>query len=163
VGRSNAAARAIIGGWSADGLVTLNSGYPLNITTGADNALSGTPNQRPNEIGNPNLPSNRARGQRILEWFNPAAFAYPTAGTYGDVGRNFLTGPGTAVTNFAFVRNFKLPGEGRRVQFRSEYFNLFNRVNLGNPSLTVSSGAHMGAITSAGEARVLQFALKVMF
>lgn len=60
--------------------------------------------------------------------------------------------------------SYVLPGrEGLRLQFRSEFFNAFNQVSLGSPSNQLSAGDRMGRITSAGEARVIQFALKVLF
>ena len=162
--RSNAALRAVAGGWQMNGLVSLRSGTPINLLTGADNALSGTPNQRPNVSGNPVLSSDRPRAAQILAWFDRTVFAAPAAGAYGNVGRNALIGPAAATTNLAVFKAFRIPGrEGLRLQFRSEFFNLFNSVNLGNPNATVSSGATMGRITSAADARVIQFALKFLF
>jgi hypothetical protein len=71
-------------------------------------------------------------------------------------------GAASAATNFGLFKNFALPGrEGLRLQFRSEFFNLFNSVNLGNPNGTL--GGTMGRITSADDARVIQFALKLVF
>jgi hypothetical protein len=140
----------------------LQSGTPINVLTGADNALSGNPNQRPNVIGNPVLPGGRFTAAEIAEWFNPAAFAVPAAGTYGNAGRNALLGPGAKVTNLALIKNFGVPfREGMRLQFRSEFFNLFNTVNFSNPNATL--GASMGRITSTSGARVIQFALKLLF
>jgi hypothetical protein len=64
--------------------------------------------------------------------------------------------------NAGLFKSFPLPlREGMKLQFRSEFFNVLNRVNLGNPNVTL--GSSMGRITSAGSARVLQFALKVLF
>jgi hypothetical protein len=61
-------------------------------------------------------------------------------------------------------KNIPIPlKEGMRLQFRSEFFNLFNAVNLGNPNASLSSGAQMGRITSTDSARVIQFALKFRF
>jgi hypothetical protein len=79
--------------------------------------------------------------------------------------RNGLYGPGSAATNLALFKNVPLPfREGLRLQFRTELFNIFNQVNLSNPNATLSAGANMGRITStSSEARVIQFALKVIF
>ena len=159
---SNAVVRTVAGGWEVNGLVSLRSGTPINVVTGADNALSGTNNQRPNVIGNPNLPGGRSEGAEILAWFDRSAFAAPPAGTYGNAGRNVLIGPSSANTNAAVFKYFKIPGrEGLRLQFRCEFFNLFNNVNLSNPNATL--GSNMGRITSAADARVIQFALKLLF
>jgi hypothetical protein len=114
--------------------------------------------------GTPVLSSDRPRGERILTWFDRTAFVSPDAGTYGNVGRNALLGPNFASTNAAVFKYFRLPmHEGLRLQFRSEFFNLLNSVNLGNPNTNIRSGLNTGRITSAGEARVIQFALKVLF
>ena len=159
---SNAALRAVAGGWQLNGLVSLRSGTPINPVTGADNALSGTNNQRPNVVGNPNLPDGRSRAARIQAWFDRTAFAAPAPGTFGSAGRNSLVGPSAKTTNLAVFKSFRVPGrEGLRLQFRSEFFNAFNAVNLSNPNATL--GTNMGRITSAAEARVIQFALKFLF
>jgi len=161
---SPAVARAAAGGWQLNGLVMLRSAAPFNILSGRDVALSGTSNQRPDVVGEPRLPADRPRGDKILAWFNRNAFALPPAGVYGNVGRNPLLGPASANTNLGLFRNIALPGrEGLRLQFRSEFFNVFNSVNLGNPNNNVGAGSNMGRITSAGAARVIQFALKVIF
>ena len=81
---------------------------------------------------------------------------------FGNAGRDIITAPGSATVNAGLFKNFPLPlREGMKLQFRSEFFNVLNRVNLGNPNMTL--GSSMGRITSAGSARVLQFALKVLF
>ncbi len=158
-----AALRLAAGGWQWNGLFTARTGLPLNATLGSsDIALSGTPSQRPNVVGDLHLSSDRPLAARIAQWFNPAAFATPAIGTYGNAGRNVITAPGSATVNAGLFKNFPLPlREGLKLQFRSEFFNILNRVNLGSPNTTV--GSSMGRITSAGSARVLQFALKVVF
>jgi hypothetical protein len=154
--------RAIAGGWQFNGLMLMRSGVPLNLVTGRDNALSGTPGQRPNLTGNHELPDDRPKGEKILAWFDPKAFAHPASGTFGSLGRNALTAPGFAATNLAVSRTFNLPGgEQTKLQFRSEFFNAFNNVNLGKP--TQQLGSRLGRITVADDARVIQFALKLLF
>jgi hypothetical protein len=144
--------------------VTYNSGNPINVLTGRDDALSGTPLQRPNVIGEHRLPGGRSRGDQVLAWFDRAAFAYPASGTFGNVGRNALIGPSNRAVNAGLFKSFPLPlREGMRTQFRAEFFNLFNHVNLANPEARVNAGDRMGRITGAGQARVIQFALKVLF
>ena len=143
--------RGVVGGWQVNGLVSTRSGLPVNIVIGRDTALSGTSNQRPNVVGEHRLSGDRPRAEKILAWFNRAAFAEPRAGTYGNVGRNALVGPPSLNTNLALFKNVPLPGrEGLRLQFRSEFFNVFNSVNLGNPNDSFTAGARMGRITSAG-------------
>jgi hypothetical protein len=156
------ALRSIAGGWQWNGLFTARSGLPLNPVLGADMALSGTPNQRPSVTETWREPGGRDRAAEIAAWFNAAAFVRPATGTYGNAGRNIVIGPGSASFNVALFKNFNLGfREGMRLQFRSEFFNALNQVNLGNPNMTI--GSTMGRITSAGDPRILQFALKLLF
>ena len=156
-----AALRAIAGGWQVNGLVTLRSGFPVNVTSGRDVVLSGTPGQRPNVIGEHRLSDDRTTGEKALAWFDAAAFVRPPAGVYGNVGRNALIGPPASTANLAVFKTFALAGERTKLQFRSEFFNAFNHVNLGRPNGTF--GSRMGRITTAADARVIQFALKLLF
>ena len=149
-----AALRMVAGGWQWNGLFSARTGLSLNPTMGADVALSGTGNQRPNGVGTLSEPGGRTLSQEIAQWFNPAAFATPATGTFGNAGRDIITAPGTATANVGLFKTFPVPlREGVRIQFRSEFFNVLNRVNLGNPNVTL--GSSMGRITSAGSARVL--------
>jgi hypothetical protein len=142
----------------------MRTGRPLNILTGRDDALSGTVNQRPDVVGDHRLSDDRSRNDRILGWFNTAAFAFPAAGTYGNLGRNALTGPSSSVMNAAVFKDFQIPlREGMRVQFRSEFFNALNSVNFAAPNNSLSAGTRMGRITAADDARVIQLALKLLF
>jgi outer membrane receptor protein involved in Fe transport len=160
----HAALRAVAGGWQWNGLFTASAGQPLNMVTGADIALSGTQNQRPNVTGEHRLPEGRPRGELIQAWFNRTAFANPTSGSFGNVGRNALIGPGDKQFNLALFKNIALPVRERMaLQFRSEFFNAFNHVNLGNPNAQVNAGVRMGLITSARGMRAIQFALKFLF
>ena len=83
-------------------------------------------------------------------YFDPCAFTLPTAGTYGNLGRNTIIGPGRTSVNLSLVKNFKIR-EGHTLTYRMEWFNLFNRTNFGLPNRTVFSGT-----TYAGNAGVLQ-------
>jgi hypothetical protein len=125
-------------------------------------ALSATGSQRPNVVGDLSLSSDRSLSAKIAQWFNPAAFAKPATGAFGNAGRDIITAPGAATANAGLFKSFPVPlREGMKIQFRSEFFNVLNRVNLGGPNTTM--GSSMGRITSAGSARVLQFALKLLF
>jgi outer membrane receptor protein involved in Fe transport len=156
--------RWIAGSWQVNGVLTARSGLPLNVTTGQDNALSGTPNQRPNLVGNPHLPSDRPRSELVRAWFDRTAFSNPAPGTYGNLGRNALTGPRNFNLNAGIFKSFPIPlREGMRFEFRNEFFSLTNTPNLSNPNTNLNAGANMGRITSATGARVIQFAAKVIF
>ena len=156
-----AALRHLLGGWEANGIVTFESGAWVNIVSGVDNSQAATNADRADLIGNPFLDTGRARGELIRQYFNTAAFRANAAGTFGNVGKNILRGPGLANTDFGLFKNVSLR-ERLRLQVRGEFFNLFNRVNLGNPNANQGS-AVFGRITSAGPPRVAQVALKLMF
>jgi len=154
------AARAVLGGWQFNGIVTLASGTPFTVSSGRDTLLNfGT--SRANLIGDPNLPTDRSRAELIQMYFNPAAFAIPANGTAGNTPRNFLIGPGSKNVDLSLFRTFEVRDD-LRLQFRVEAFNAFNFVNLGNPRSNMGA-ADPGRITTAGAARVMQFGLRMTF
>lgn len=152
---------ALFGDWSVTGILTLQSGLPFSVTSGVDNARSGTDGQRADPAGDPALPSDRSRDEKIEEWFNAEAFVPNALGTFGAVGRNSLRGPGYASVDLGVHKDFRLH-QGLRMQFRLEAFNAFNRVNLELPNSDLSSG-NFGRILGAGDPRILQLALRTWF
>lgn len=154
--------RQLVGGWQLNGITTLQSGTPFNILSGIDSNLNGVDNDRPNLVGDPRLAGGRSRQEKVAEFFNTAAFAQVPAGTpYGNVPRDFLFGPGYASTDFSAFKNFALWHE-QGLQIRGEFFNLFNHVNLGNPSGTMTSSL-FGKIGTAGSPRIVQVAARYSF
>ncbi len=153
----------LLNGWQTNGIVTLQTGEPLTIFTGVDNSLSGIGQDRVDIVGDPNLPDDRSRGEQIARWFNTDAFRENALGTFGTLGRNTERGPGLATVDFSTFKNFAMPfNESHKLEFRAEFFNLFNRVNLGNPN-TSRSSTLFGRITTAGDPRILQFGLRYFF
>ncbi len=158
----------IAGGWELSGSMYFSSGAPFSIATGADTAAlggsRGLGNQRAQQVGNPFLDTGRPEQQLIAEYFNSAAFVSPAVGTFGNTGRDILTGPGSFTINTAVLKNFRLSSREAlgKMQFRAEAYNLLNWVNLGNPVAT-RTAPNFGAISSAGAARVMQFALRYDF
>lgn len=159
-------AQYLLSGWQLSGIVTLLSGFPITPEVGSN--LSGDGDTR-----NPDRPSlNPAFSGPVItgnpnQWFNPAAFILPTAGTWGNLGRGTFDGPGLADVDFSALKNTSLT-ERMRLQFRAEFFNILNRANFATPNLIVfSSGAvspTAGLITSTvTTSRQIQFALKLMF
>ena len=162
-GPKTGAARYIAGGWQLNGILVLQTGAPLNVVTGFDNSFSGIGGDRVDIIGNPALAGGRSRGDQILKWFDTAAFKANTPGTFGTLGRNMLVGPGYADVDLSIFKAFPMPfSESHKVDFRAEFFNALNRVNLGNPTTTFSSSL-FGRITSASDPRILQFGLRYWF
>ncbi len=120
---------------------------------------------RPNR--NPSFTGNVLLG-KLNRWFDPTAFLFPTAGTYGNVGRGTLRGPALANTDISVFKATRL-SERFTLQFRAEFFNIFNGANFGipNPIVFQSSGAistSAGLVTStATTSRQIQFGLKLIF
>ncbi|MDQ2946173.1 MAG: carboxypeptidase-like regulatory domain-containing protein [Acidobacteriota bacterium] len=152
--------KQVIGGWQLNGITTAHSGQPINVTSGSDNNLDGNTNDRPDLVGPIPLSGDRSRAATISQFFNTAAFAAP-AGLYGTAGRNIVYGPHAVNWNLSAFKQFQIH-ENHRLQFRGDFFNVFNEVNLGNPNGTLSS-PNFGKITSAGAPRILQFGVKYLF
>jgi len=153
--------RHVLGGWQTNAIATLESGAPFGIVSGRDNSQSGVNRDRADLVGNPALDTGRPRGELVARYFNIDAFRVNAPGTFGNSGRSVLRGPGVASVDFGLVKNARLT-RGHSIQFRTEVFNLFNRVNLGNP-VNSASAPNFGQIISAGSPRVIQLALKYSF
>jgi hypothetical protein len=153
----------LIGGWSLNGIASLWSGYPFTVGSGVDSARTGTGSQRADLIGDPYLPEDRPRAQRIAEWLNRAAFrpGGATLGTFGNLGRNVFRGPGYASVDLGLFKRFAIT-ERVAAMFRFEAFNAFNRVNLQGPN-TAQNNANFMRTTGAEDPRILQFALRLTF
>jgi len=98
---------------------------------------------------------------RQTKWFTTGAFKTAAPGTFGNVGRNIISGPGTFNLDFSVQRLFTIT-ERWKLQYRAEFFNGLNHTLLNNPSTTVTSGS-FGRITGARDPRILQMALKLRF
>jgi hypothetical protein len=163
---------ALVEGWQVSGIVNLSSGAPFTPTVGDISGL-GTGGQRPSLASGASLDDAVQGG--IVQYFDPTIFVMPAPGTLGNVGRNSLRGPGFATVDMSVSKNVALPGAAS-LQFRVEGFNILNRANFGTPTgasatpLTIGPGgvgvinATAGRITTlAGDARRMQFAVKVLF
>jgi hypothetical protein len=153
--------RQALNGWTLSSIITLRSGAPLTITSGRDNNLDGTNNDRANLVGDPFLDPNRSRSDVSNRWFNVAAFAQNPAGTDGTSGRNILDDPGRKVIDAGIFRDFRLK-ESLTLQFRGELTNAFNVVNLSAPTTNLNSSA-IGTIRSARDMRQAQVGLRLSF
>ncbi|MGI0133852.1 MAG: hypothetical protein ACREBW_02695, partial [Candidatus Micrarchaeaceae archaeon] len=149
---------ALVGGWQVSGISTFKSGFPLEIASDAPGTTLFGGSPRATFVGDP-----RPTHQSIHEWLNPAAFAFPAPFTFGNTPRTLgsVRAPGTDTTDFVLMKNFShLWNEASRLQFRAEFYNLFNQPNFYAPDSTVGSPG-FGAITTAFPARSIQFALKL--
>lgn len=162
--KENDWARRIFGGWQTLGIVQVQNGRPFTVAllSTTDNSNTGRSvlgfgaNDRPDIVGSPAIAQ-----QTEAAWFNTAAFVTPPFGSFGNAGRNILEGPGFATFNTSLVKNISAT-ERLNVQFRTEFFNLFNRTNYNLPDNFVGSPT-FGRITSSGAPRHIQFVLKLLW
>jgi hypothetical protein len=169
----NSVLNGLLSGWAISGVHNVSSGIPLNFVMGTDVALDGTggANRQLAKLASGATMKDIARDHQnrddyIKAFFNTSAFTpvnLVPPGTYGDVEKNAISGPATAKSDIAVMRNFALPGrKGLRFQIRGEMFNAFNQVNFMQPNQVVSS-ASFGRITSAEDGRVGQVVVKVLW
>jgi carboxypeptidase family protein/TonB-dependent receptor-like protein len=158
---SPAVVDAILGGWRLTGINTMTSGQPVNITysPATIGQVSGAPSYRPNYVSGDIYSADKA----VTNYFNRAAFSLPDSSQpFGNLGRNVARTESIFNFDLGLHKEFALT-EAIRLQFRSEFFNLFNTTNLGAPSQNFSN-ANFGTITSlSSPARQIQFALKLVF
>jgi len=154
--------------WQISGIVTLESGLPFtpqlsyNPSNDGDTRIPVRPSWNPNFNGKliPGGPN---------EYFNPLAFFQPLAGTYGNVGRNILEGPALKQFDLGLAKRWSL-SERVNLQFRSDFFNLFNHTNLNTPNPVVYAAATGGPSPTAGvitstatTSRQVQLGLKLLW
>ncbi|HWZ81262.1 MAG TPA: TonB-dependent receptor [Terriglobales bacterium] len=162
----------VIGGWGIDGVTTFQRGFPLILRNGqANDATLFGAGSRPNVV--PGCPKSLTAGgkARLNAWFNTACFTAPADFTFGNEPRvdPTLRSDGVANFDFAAFKSLLLDREGRAsMEFRVEFFNLFNRTQFSPPNTTCCStnNANFGVVTSTAPGtnpRLIQFALKFMF
>jgi hypothetical protein len=153
----------VAGGWQMNGIFTMRSGTPVNVTANGSN--ESCPGIRPDLIGDPTLP----RGDRtLLMYFNTAAFAPPPGGgcSPGNTPRNILTGPGYVNADFSMFKAFAIR-ERAKLETRFEFFNALNTPHFANPASDLGTSTSFGQIQReccGGHAnRILQVAAKLIF
>src|SRR5205809_3394772 len=156
----------LIGGWQWNTGVRLAGGFPFTPLTGSNTSGTGDSSNSDVPNWNPNF-----KGPVILgtpdRFFDPRAFVLPTQGTFGNVARGSLRGPGMFNVDTSFLKRIRV-SEGLNVQFRAEAFNVFNHPNFAYPNDVIFTGAEYtssgGTINStATPSRQIQFALKLLF
>jgi hypothetical protein len=168
LGQASKPVNAFVGQWTVSGIVDLQSGFPFspqlgyNPTGNGDTRNPVRPNWNPSFTGNlyPRKPG---------QWFNPAAFFPPANGTYGNVRRDSLVGPGSSEFDFSAAKSARIT-ERLAMQFRAEFFNVLNHSNFLTPNPVVFSSATSGISPTAGvitatstTARQIQFGAKLQF
>src|ERR1039458_9366350 len=176
---SNRFVRALSSGWQSFGLVTLTSGLPFTVYSGIQQTGAGSIGaDRPDQIGSPDLSTSRpVREDYFGLGSNNASFFYipidvpggtgPNSGVFGTLGRNTFRGPALRNFDMALIKDTRMgnqaKGELASLQFRAEFFNVFNIVNFGLPS-NILLGPGFGEIShTAGNSRQIQFSLKLIY
>ncbi|MGA7412810.1 MAG: carboxypeptidase regulatory-like domain-containing protein [Bryobacteraceae bacterium] len=170
LGNAKGVTNAIIGGWGFDTIITFSSGFPI-IIGGCPGLLSnsGIPNigcALANRVGNESLTTG-SLNDKLAHWFNTATFVAPTDYSYGNDSRTEPNIRTDGVKNFdmAFFKNTAIGPEGRfDLQFRAEFFNIFNRVQFNPPNTSCCGGGSFGQVTGQYNLpRVIQFGLRFNF
>jgi hypothetical protein len=169
--------KRLLSDWQLAPLIHVSSGQPLNITVGKDNSLTGLGNDRPNQVLSATRSTNPicSNGSTpCVQWLNPAAFVANPLGTFGDLGRNAVRGPGTTNFDVALSRQFKFK-ERYSLQVRADAFNILNHANFVgaiSPAGTVTgystlstgmTSSSFGRVAAAFDPRILQFSMKFYF
>jgi hypothetical protein len=153
----------ILGGWQLSGMWSFDNGFPLGIgITGHRTGAFGG-GARPNLIGDPCLDPGRPRGEKIEQWLSPSGFAKPADLTFGNSSRTLrCRRDGTKNTDLVITKFIPVT-ERFKVEFRSEFYNAFNRPQMGGPDTTFLGGNFGKVFSQYKNARIIQFGLKLNF
>jgi len=150
--------KTVVGGWTVSGIVTMESGLPININLSGGQGGNGVGgNNRPNLTGTLTTPHT------VNEWFSPGAFSAPALGAWGTLPHNDLRGPGRDNWNLSLFKRFNLwESRGSYLELRLETFNTWNHTQFQNTDNTLGD-SRFGQVTSAFDPRILQLGGKVYF
>jgi hypothetical protein len=182
-GNWNGVTNTILGNWQVTVIQRATSGFPLFVVDSADESgvyfsYNGNTVQRPNEVGDPNQAGPEGGSTNcpsqihtVQNWFNPCAFAKAPAGQLGTAARAPVYGPRFVNTDFSVIKDFPLSfREGMGLQFRAEFFNLFNHPQFflqgfgGTGEQDINTPSSFGVINNTvNNARLVQFALRLNF
>jgi hypothetical protein len=156
----------LVSGWQVNSVVTVLSGFPFSPVIGSNRSGNGDTIAPDRPSLNPAFSGPMIVGS-VNEWFNPNAYVLPTAGTFGDLRRGTLTGPGLAEVDSSLFKDTRI-SERMTLQFRAEFFNIANHANFRIPNTVVFSGSSIsssaGIITATSTtSRQIQFGLKLIF
>jgi hypothetical protein len=161
-------------GWQLNALMTFHSGEPIDLLSGTNRSGTLDNRDRVDVVANPyEGVAPRATPFGAIPYFNPRAFVPAAAGTWGNIGRNILYGPGFGAVDFSVFKTTQIT-ERVSAQFRLEIFNITDRANLANPGANLNAATAFGLITNTrngatapgigfGEPRNVQLALKLLW
>lgn len=155
--------RHVVNGWALSSILTLQSGFPIQITSNNDLELMNSLDYE--SVGEPEMiaPFHRLTPQTSGGYFfDPTAFADAPLGQIGNSPRTLCCGPAIANLDLGVHRTFTLR-EGTSLEFRTEFFNIFNHTQFLNPDGNITDGALFGQVTRARDPRLIQFALRLTF
>jgi hypothetical protein len=145
--------RNVLGGWRFSDITTIQAGFPQDpMLSVANQGLATTPNR---------IASNLKGPKTVSQWFNTAAFAAPAAGYFGNAGPDSILGPGLIDFDMCLYKDFRF-NERNKLEFRGEFFNIFNHTNFSGVQTTFGAG-NFGQVTSAYDPRIVEFALRWEF
>ncbi len=160
------AVRTIAGGWQISGIVSAQTGAPINITSGGGTSVCSV---IPNCTNRPDLVSAVTYPHTVAQWFSTSSFAAPAAGTWGNLGNNALRAPGRFNWNMSLFKSFVISeSRGSHLEFRADAFNWLNHTQLGGSGTgggisTNLQASNFGQVTSAFDPRVFQLGAKLVF
>jgi hypothetical protein len=159
---ANSIINQVVSGWQVSAIATFAKGNPFYVIA-PNMTASVLADFRANRLcnGRDSLSNTNLRTNGLL-WFDPACFTAPAPGFFGDSGFNILTGPGTNNWDLAIGKNVTIR-ESLRLQFRTEFFNAFNHAQFRIPSQASTGDPNLGKVTSALDAREIQFGLKLLW
>jgi len=158
------AADYVIGGWGLQGMTVLMKGFPLGM--GMNSNTNYGAGQRPDVVAGCKKNGSGPANTRKDMWFNPACFVSPGPFHYGNESRldNSLEAPGMANWDLSVVKKFAIDKDGKlNLQFRAEFFNLFNRVQFGTPNTSIGNSSQGKIYGQLNQPRIAQFALRITF
>ena len=155
---------AILGNWQINGILTLLSGIPLDVTTGLNGNYFGLASSAPGGFRPDLVPGVPIylHGPDKTKYLNPAAFALPAPGVFGNLRRGVVRQPGLKNVDFSVAKNWKVK-ERYGIQFRAEMFNLFNTTNFNGFVPSLNSGSVFGTLNTDRGPRNIQFGVKFTF
>src|SRR5262249_48196340 len=153
--------RGVLGDWQWSGVVTVESGDRFTVVAGKDQSQTGLGQDRGVQTGPPRGTGACNNRAPCVDWLDPTSFALPAAGTFGSIRKGSLIGPGSFTWDMGVFKNFAIT-EHAKLQFRAEFFNIFNHANFNTPNANISAAA-FGSINGAGDPRIGQLALKIIF
>jgi hypothetical protein len=158
------APRRLTQGWNLMGISRFSTGFPVRIRQGEDRSLVGSSNTDVPDLVGPIVmqdPRNPGPDGRANQYFSPVSFTSGPLGSFGNANRRFFHGPGIINSDIALHKITRIT-EGTALEFRAEFFNIFNHANFNNPNGNFSS-SRFGTVSSARDPRIGQLGIKLVW